>query len=391
MTDSGERVVSLLAEADALIRVKRYQAAAERAHQAAVLMPSDPRPLCEWSRALYGEGRLSEAAQMADEVIRLAPESAIGFRLRGTALSTLARQSSAADRARLGREAVASAREAVRLAPWDPNSHIGLAQALPLTGELHQADMAAQEAIRLAPNSAGTWVAASLVALGTKNWNAAITASRRALAIEPDNYAALNNLGVALRAAGKRREGTELLARAARADPDAPTARRNLSRAGLNVARLVILVALIPIGFLAHVGLILYVVFAIGSNLLISKNPDLVLRLERWAAPVAMLFAKRSDDAPPDRDVADDPSPGSSEAEGDLDRTWSSFEGRGYVIGTPVVVVGALAAWSIALIALIGLVVPGSGRPGIAAALVLFVAIAVWPTMVVVKRRRNRR
>jgi hypothetical protein len=104
-----------------------------------------------------------------------------------------------------------------------------------------------------------------------------------------------------------------------------------------------------------------------------------------------MLFAKRSDDAPPDRDVADDPSPGSSEAEGDLDRTWSSFEGRGYVIGTPVVVVGALAAWSIALIALIGLVVPGSGRPGIAAALVLFVAIAVWPTMVVVKRRRNRR
>ena len=31
MTDSGERVVSLLAEADALIRVRRYQAAAERA------------------------------------------------------------------------------------------------------------------------------------------------------------------------------------------------------------------------------------------------------------------------------------------------------------------------------------------------------------------------
>jgi tetratricopeptide (TPR) repeat protein len=328
---------------------------------------------------------------MADEVIRLAPESAIGFRLRGTALSTLARQSSAADRARLGREAVTSAREAVRLAPWDPNSHIGLAQALPLTGELRQADMAAQQAIRLAPNSAGTWVAASLVALGTKNWNAAITASRRALAIEPDNYAALNNLGVALRAAGRRREGTELLARAARADPDAPTARRNLSRAGLNVARLVILVVLIPIGFLAHVGLILYAVFAIGSNLLISKNPDLVLRLERWAAPVALLFAKRSDDAPPDRDVVDAPSPGSSEAEGDLDRTWSSFEGGGHVIRTPVVVVGALAAWSIALIALIGLVVPGSGKPGIAAALVLFAAIAVWPTMVVVKRRRNRR
>lgn len=391
MTDSGERVVSLLAEADALIRVRRYQAAAERAREASVLVPLDPRPFCEWSRALYGEGRLSEAAQMADEAIRLAPESAVGFRLRGTALSTLARQSSAADRARLGREAVASAREAVRLAPWDPNAHIGLAQALPLTGQLRQADDAAQQAIRLAPNSAATWVAASLVALGTKNWNAAITASRRALAIEPDNYAALNNLGVALRAAGKRREGTELLARAARADPDAPTARRNLSRAGLNVARVVILILLIPIGFLAHVGFILYVVFAIGSNLLISKNPDLVLRLERWAAPVALLFAKRSDDALPDREVAGDPPPDNSGAEGDLDRTWSSFGGRSHVIGTPVVVLGAIAAWSVALVALIGLVVPGSGKLGIGVALVLSAAIATWPTIVLVRRRRDRR
>jgi hypothetical protein len=74
--------------------------------------------------------------------------------------------------------------------------------------------------------------------------------------------------------------------------PDSPTARRNLSRAGLNVIRVVVLVLLIPIGFLAHVGLGLYVVFAIGSNIILVKNPSLVLRLERWGAPIALFFAK---------------------------------------------------------------------------------------------------
>ena len=54
---------------------------------------------------------------------------------------------------------VISAQEAVRLAPWDPNGYIGLAQALPLTGALHEAGEAIQEAIRLAPNSATTWAA----------------------------------------------------------------------------------------------------------------------------------------------------------------------------------------------------------------------------------------
>jgi tetratricopeptide (TPR) repeat protein len=389
VTDPGERIASLLAEADALIRVKRYGAAAERAQDAAVLAPLDPRPFCEWSRALYGEGRLAEAAQMADEAIRLAPSSATGFRLRGTALSSLARQRSGAERSRLGQEAAGAAREAVRLAPWDPNGHIGLAQALPLIGAIREADAAVQEAIRLAPNSAATWIAASLVALGAKNWSAAVTASRRALALDPDNYAALNNLGVALRASGKSREGTEVLARAARADPDAPTARRNLSRAGLNVARVAILIVLIPIGFLAHVGLLLYLAVAIGSNVVISRNPDLVLRLERWAAPIALFFAQKSDD-PSSGARPDEPARARTPvAPGDdPDRPWSAVEGH-HVIGTRVVLFGAAAAWSVALISLVGTVVPGPDKAATAVGFVVFTAIAAWPTIVVVRRRRQ--
>ena len=302
MPDADERVASLLAEADALIGVKRYGDAAERARAAISLAPQDPRPFCELSRARYGEGEYAEAAVMADEAIRVAPEYRRGFLLRSMALRSVAGQSSGGHRAALGHEAVTSAQEAVRLAPWDPNGHIALAQALPLTGAIAEADAAIQDAIRLAPDSASTWAAASRVALAAKNWNAAIAASHRSLAIDPNNYAALNNLGVALRASGKGREGTQVLAQAARAQPDSPTARRNLTRAGLNVMRVAILIVLIPLGFLAHVGFGLYVLFAIGTNVVLAKSPGLVLRLERWGAPIALFLARRSSRTPPGAD-----------------------------------------------------------------------------------------
>jgi Flp pilus assembly protein TadD len=293
MTDD-DRVSSLAAEADALIGVKRYAEAATRAQTAIMLAPEDPRPYCELSRALHGEGRYVEAAVIADEAIRLAPAEPRGFLLRSMALRSVAGQNTGARRKAIGLEAVAAAREIVRRAPWDPNGFIALAQSLPLTGAVDEADRAIQEAIRLAPDSASTWAAASRVALAAKNWNAAMSASRRSLAIDPNNYAALNNLGVALRSSGRGREGTEVLARAARVQPDSPTARRNLSRAGLNIIRVAILVLLIPIGFLAHVGLGLYLLFAVLSNVVLVRNPSLVLRLERWGAPIALLFAKHT-------------------------------------------------------------------------------------------------
>ncbi len=391
MTDEEDRLAALLAESDALIRIKRYQAAVERAKDAAQLAPLDFRPYCEWSRAVYGEGHFSEAAELADEAIRLAPESPLGFRLRATALSTLARQSAGADRSRIGHQAVASAREAVRLTPWDPNGHIALAQALPLTGANAEASVVVQEAIRLAPNSASTWVAASLVALGAKQWSAAADASRRALAIDPDNYAALNNLGVALRASGKKREGTDVLARAARVDPDAPTARRNLSRAGMNVTRIAIMVLLIPIAVFAPGGVLLYVAFAVGSNVAISRSPTLALRLERWMAPVALKFAKSTEG--PDGQPAVGRrrrSKGSSEADGDLHQPWSLSDGH-HAIGTPVVRVVAIVVWAVVAVCLIALTLSGSGAPGLAITIGVAIGVAAWPTSVLIRRRRSER
>jgi tetratricopeptide (TPR) repeat protein len=374
-----ERAASLLAKADALIRVRRFREAAEHAKDAAVLLPDDARPFCEWSRALYGEGAFAEAAVMADEAIRLAPSDPRGFRLRSMALRSVAGKSSGAHRIGVGEEAVASAREAVQLAPWDANGHIGLAQSLAVVGSIPEADAATQEAIRLAPNSPSTWVAASLVALGAKNWPAAIDASQRALALDPNNYAALNNLGVALRASGQGRAGTEVLARAARTQPDTPTARRNLSRAGINVIRVAILIVLIPIGIVTHLGFGLYLVFAVATNILISRNPNVILRLERWTAPVALLFSKRS----PSATLAPAPVP---------QGPWTAGKGRRDV-RTGVVALAASVAWLLCLFLLLMLVSsgPATVRLLVALMLVAAIALALWPTRVALRRRRSGR
>ncbi len=395
MTDNDEQVANLLARADALRAVRRYHEAEEHARQAVALAPQSASAHRALSRAQVGLGQYTEAARSAEEAIHLAPNSPDGFRLRALALSRTATKEHGSERNRLAHEAETSAREGIRLAPRDPNGYLRLAEALRLIRNLKDADAAVQEALRLAPNSAAAWVAASVVALAADNWEKAIAASRRALAIDPSNYAAMNNLGVALRRAGKKREGTKVLAEAARIDPDSPTARTNLSRAGLNVARVVIMVLLIPIGFLAHVGLVLYFVFALGSNALISRYPGFVLRMESWAAPLALCFSRRDHEDDFSRrvqedDLKDDLSDPNLAIEREESSTWSALEGPGR-IGSPVVRFAAISAWSATAIMLFVLVaVPGvADRLALAGVVAVFAAIAMWPTLVLRRRRRE--
>ena len=390
MVEIGDGIEALLAESDALSSVGRYGAAADRAKDAARRAPGDPRAYWAWARALYGEGQFAEAARMADESIRLAPGSAQGFRLRSISLASLARTFPKGERAPLGADAVASAREAVRLAPADANSHLALAQALPLTGDVREADRAIQEVLRLAPNSAASWVSASLVALAAKNWPAAISASRKALAIEPENYAALNNLGVALRASGKGREGTRVLAQAARANPDAHLARQNLSRAGLNIVRIAILICLLPLLFITGAGWLGFVVLSVGSNIVISRNPALALRLERVGAPIALFFAgkPREVSAPEHTDRRGR----GRRAAAREDQPWSATTGHSmHTLGSPVLIFCAISAWSVALVLAIGVVVPGSDKLGLAVGFVGFAALGALPAWLVRRRRRQER
>jgi tetratricopeptide (TPR) repeat protein len=389
VADADGGVESLLAQSDALFAVKRFATAAERAADAARRDPNDPRAYRAWSRALRGDGQFAEAARMADEAIRLAPESAQGFCLRSIALTSLARSLPKGDRGQLGGEAVASAHQAVRLAPHDPNSHLALAGSLTLTGDIAGADREVRDVVRLAPNSAATWVTASVVAISAKNWDAAISASRRALEIDPENFAALNNLGVSLRASGHGREGTRVLAEAARINPDAILPRQNLSRAGLGIVRVAILILLLPLLWVTQFGVFGFLVLSVGSNLLISKNPGLALRLERVGAPVALFFAGKSggrsatvaaarqETGPPDARP---------------DQPWSAVEGhRPYTLGNRVLMFGAVAAWAVALVMAVGVFTSGSQWPPLAVAAMAFGALGAVPAWIVRRRRRQVR
>jgi hypothetical protein len=195
----------------------------------------------------------------------------------------------------------------------------------------------------------------------------------------------MNNLGVALRGSGRRQEGTKVLAEAARIDPDAPTARTNLTRAGLNVARIAVMVVLIPIGFLAHIGFGLYVVFALLSNVLIARYPDRVLRFERWATPIALFVSRRGS-----RD-AEATSVEPLAPEDSYDSLWSATEGLEKV-GVHVLWVVVLSGWIATLILLaVCFAVPGDDKFATAAVVTGFAAVCVWPTLVLRRRYRRRR
>jgi tetratricopeptide (TPR) repeat protein len=292
--DAENDVTSLLREADALIDVGRVKDGIARASEAARRDPQSAKAYEVWARGLLDDDQLTEAAEIAAEAIGLAPQRAINYRIRSAALGQLAARKSGSARSKAAAEALADARQAVRLEPWEPNGHLVLASALSLTKDFTAADEELQIAIRTAPNSVYTWVTASAIAIRAQNWDAAVSACQRALALDANNYPALNNLGVALRETGRGWQGNEALARAAAVNPDDTTARRNLSREGIRYARMAVLVVLIPIGLIAHVGLLLYLAFAIISNVVISRRPDLVLRAERWAAPLALYFTRRS-------------------------------------------------------------------------------------------------
>ncbi len=372
MIPPESQLESLVAEANALIDVGKFDAALTRARDAAAIDPNDPRPYIAWSRALIGKEDNVEAATLAERAVSVSPNNPAAHLIRADALRNAARASTGDQRMSLGREAVASAREAVRLSPNVPTGYLALSQSLPLIEAHLEADRVIQQLIRLAPDWPPTWVAASNVAIHAKNFDAAITASRKALSISPNNQAALNNLGIALRATGKHREGTHVLAQAVRLNPNSSVARSNLSNAGINVVRIAILVILIPISVLLHLGLLLFFLFAIGSNVLISKDKKLALRLERWTAPVALRFAK----------LHRGPSKGatlerqSSHQLSDID--WSA-QRRQPRVRRSVRLLGEACLWFVAILLLINTVTPSDpNRVDTGVALTAFVLAALW-------------
>lgn len=391
MADAVDHFNTLLQEAAALNGVERFRDAIDRAKNAASLNPSDPRPYCEWSRALNGLEKYDEASEMARRATQMAPNDAWGFRLLSNSNTKLAKGRSKSERDKLGHEAVVAAKEAVRLTPYDTNAFVCLAQAHTLMKQTDEADAAIQNAIRLNPHSAAIWVSASYVAIGARNWSAAETASRNALAIEPGNYAALNNLGVALNNSGRKREGTEAIANAARVRPNSTTARTNLSRSGLNIARITVMIILLPVGLISNLGFSLYFIFSIISLIFISRNPKLVLRMERWAAPVALFFLRQpKTTSGPEGDTKSTARPATVRSSGTVDNSWSALKSR-HLVRTSIVIFFAVVAGLISLFFLTFVFIVQSNARGAVVISALLFGLATFLLARSVKKRQRER
>jgi tetratricopeptide (TPR) repeat protein len=187
--------------------------------------PHNERGLCLMALAQYGQADYDQALQTSLAAISENPDNDWPYRTASLALSYLGRD----------REAQEMARNAVRLAPHESDCHRVLAEALASNGaDLGEARRAADRAVSLAPLDASAHIAVASVAEADGRVVEAVEAIRRALAIDPHNSYAQNEL-VRLTVNRRGRGNFDDLARAAdgfagvvRGDPHAAVSRYNL-------------------------------------------------------------------------------------------------------------------------------------------------------------------
>lgn len=224
MTTGPINEVLALQRASALCDLGRWDGAVAQLRTILAADPHNVEGLCLLAQAQIGQSAYGEAMRSSLAAISEDPDDDWPHRLASFALSGLGRHP----------EAAAMARNAVRLAPHSAPCHSILAQALVETDtDLSEARAVADRAVSLAPLAADSHMAVGMVAARDARLDEATTAYRRALALEPDNWVAHNELarlspqtsrfdsgGLARAAAG--------YASALRADPQAQVSRENI-------------------------------------------------------------------------------------------------------------------------------------------------------------------
>lgn len=155
-------------------------------------MTEEPEALCRQAAAHLASNKPRRALQAAQRAAALATTAEWPHRLASIALTELGRHA----------EAVAAAREAVRLAPGEWRGQIALAEALgaggamrdPQRPEGHQAVAAAKRAVELAPAEPRCFEVLGDIALRAARWDIAEQAYLAALRLDPGNQHATLNL-----------------------------------------------------------------------------------------------------------------------------------------------------------------------------------------------------
>lgn len=212
-----------LVHAQTLIRLRRWEDARRCLANLLATEPGCVEAWCLLARASNGLGDYPAMARAAQAALAVDPTSDWAQRLRSIALAEQGQHA----------EAVASAREAVRLAPKDWRANVALASALiGLTERRTEALDWARRAVGLAPDQPDTHFTMGLVTAELGRLAEADRSFRAALALRPDHAAAINNLALLELRRGRMASAASGFGAAVASDPTSHIARRNVDAIG---------------------------------------------------------------------------------------------------------------------------------------------------------------
>ncbi len=240
------------------------------------LLAEQPQSVRAWTLLALAElraGNPDAGLRAAERAISLAPDEEWPHRLASAALKRLERYE----------EAIWHARECVRLDPNSWETHATLAQLL--AKDKHnklEAHQAADRALELAADQAGAHVTVGVVAAAYKERAQAEAAFRRALAIDPQNSVAHNELArVQLRGArtnpGALASAATGFASSVQIDPRGKTSRLNLD--------------VVMRSFLSRISYFVFIDAYIISRIASSSNQSLTRLLPLAALVIPAVFS----------------------------------------------------------------------------------------------------
>lgn len=203
-----------------LFDLGRFEEALKSYDRALELRPQYHEALYNRALALGALGRHSEAVAAFDAVLKLDPDFAEAHRGKVQALVAQGRAAAA----------TSSLEALVRLEPGVVKNRVELGNLYMSLGREDDAVAAFRAALELAPNDDRLHHVLATALLITKHFEEGQKHLERALAINPQNPMAANDLATVYEYLGRNAEALELYRRAARLDPSLPGVRESVAR-----------------------------------------------------------------------------------------------------------------------------------------------------------------
>ena len=176
---------------------------------------SSPDPMLLKAMATHRSGRIAEAREMYQRILRRRPRDPDALNFLGML------------EFRDGKPArgIELLQKSVRSAPGNPHAWQNLGNMLVQAGDPEGAAQAYERVTGLAPDMWQAWFSRGTCLRRLRRFEEAVECLKTAISLKPDHDAAYERLGLILYRAGKTRELAELYADWVKYNPDNPTAR----------------------------------------------------------------------------------------------------------------------------------------------------------------------